>query len=163
MKLKPASSSRHSRPKSRACPKSRGALKLETIPIRDLLPIPNNSRLHPAKQIEKLCRAVEEFGFLIPVLIDERNRIIAGHRAAFGAQGAVRHCGVPPELSFLISVVERRVTPLEIAADRTDQLSWPKHKSADRDRRGIMMFSCAAIPCGIAKLMIAVETDQPWR
>jgi hypothetical protein len=27
----------------------------------------------------------------------------------------------------------------------------------------IMMFSCTAIPSCIAKLMIAVETDQPWR
>jgi hypothetical protein len=32
--------------------------------------------------------------------------------------------------------LERRVTPLEIAADRNRQWSWSKHKSADRDRGG---------------------------
>jgi hypothetical protein len=45
----------------------------------------------------------------------------------------------------------------------TDELSWSKHKSADRDRRGDHDVLVQDIPIGIAKLMIAVETDQPWR
>jgi DNA modification methylase len=55
------------------------ALRIELVPVQDLRPSPNNSRLHPRKQIDKLTRAIEEFGFLIPVLIDDRNRVIAGH------------------------------------------------------------------------------------
>jgi DNA modification methylase len=31
------------------------------------------------EQIDKLMRAIEEFGFLIPALIDDRNRVIVGH------------------------------------------------------------------------------------
>jgi DNA modification methylase len=49
------------------------------VPIQDLRPNQNNSRLHPREQINKLTRAIEEFGFLIPALIDDRNMIIAGH------------------------------------------------------------------------------------
>jgi hypothetical protein len=68
-------------------------------------------------------------------------------------------------LSFQISVgisngVSRRLRSQPIV---TDQLSWPKHKSADRDRRGDHDVLVQDIPSGIAKFMIAVETDQPWR
>jgi DNA modification methylase len=55
------------------------ALTIERVPIRNLRPSPNNSRVHPREQIEKLTRAIQEFGFLAPVLIDDRNRVIAGH------------------------------------------------------------------------------------
>jgi 16S rRNA G966 N2-methylase RsmD len=44
-----------------------------------LRPNPNNSRIHPHKQIDKLARAIDEFGFLIPVVVDERDTIVAGH------------------------------------------------------------------------------------
>jgi DNA modification methylase len=55
------------------------ALTIERVPIQNLRPSPNNSRVHPREQIEKLTRAIQEFGFLAPVLIDDRNRVIAGH------------------------------------------------------------------------------------
>jgi hypothetical protein len=55
------------------------ALTIERVPIQSLRPSPNNSRVHPREQIEKLTRAIQEFGFLAPVLIDDRNRVIAGH------------------------------------------------------------------------------------
>src|SRR5258708_24712057 len=54
-------------------------LTIERVPIQDLRPSPNNSRVHPREQIDKIKRAIEEFGFLAPALIDDRNRIIAGH------------------------------------------------------------------------------------
>jgi DNA modification methylase len=60
-------------------PIARTSLRIEYLPIRDLQPNPNNSRRHPVKQIEKLCQAIGEYGFLIPALIDDRNMIIAGH------------------------------------------------------------------------------------
>src|SRR6185437_3690552 len=60
---------------------------------------------------------------------------IAAHRAAFGAQGAVGHCGVPPDsVSNFRWDLERRVTRVEIAADRNRSIvvvesqkrrSWP--------------------------------------
>jgi ParB-like chromosome segregation protein Spo0J len=76
--------------KQRSNPFSHTALEVETLPIRDVQPNPNNSRRHPAKQIEKIRRAIDEFGFLIPVLIDERNTIIAGHARIEAAE----QCGL---------------------------------------------------------------------
>ena len=55
------------------------ALTIENLPIKDLRRYQNNPRLHPKSQIEKLVRAIDEFGFLIPVLIDNRNNVLAGH------------------------------------------------------------------------------------
>jgi DNA modification methylase len=79
MKPKPKALRRRSTPTPRTNPLNRDALRIEHLPIRDLRPNPNNSRLHPQKQIEKLCRAIDEFGFLIPVVIDDRDTLIAGH------------------------------------------------------------------------------------
>ncbi len=39
----------------------------------------NNARKHPKKQIEKLAANIRNFGFLVPVLVDERGTILAGH------------------------------------------------------------------------------------
>jgi hypothetical protein len=37
------------------------------------------TRIHPKKQIAKLCASIGEFGFLMPILIDEEGNVIAGH------------------------------------------------------------------------------------
>ena len=55
------------------------ALTIEHLPVKDLRPYQNNPRLHPKAQIDKLVRAIDEFGFLIPVLIDNQNNVLAGH------------------------------------------------------------------------------------
>jgi hypothetical protein len=60
-------------------PHAAGALKVEDIAIQQLTPYQNNPRLHSKKQIDKLARAINDFGFLIPVLIDDQNIVLAGH------------------------------------------------------------------------------------
>lgn len=39
----------------------------------------NNARQHPPEQIKQIEHSIKEFGFNVPVLIDEKNTIIAGH------------------------------------------------------------------------------------
>jgi len=60
-------------------PSLAGALTIENLPVKDLRRYQNNPRLHPKAQIDKLVRAIDEFGFLIPVLIDSQNNVLAGH------------------------------------------------------------------------------------
>jgi DNA modification methylase len=67
-------------------PIAHAALRIEYVHIRDLRPNEKNSHLHPRKQIDKLVRAINDFGFLIPVLIDAENIIIAGHARVEAAQ-----------------------------------------------------------------------------
>jgi DNA modification methylase len=47
--------------------------------IAALNPRKSNPRTHSKKQIEQIARAIKQFGFTNPVLIDDDNGIIAGH------------------------------------------------------------------------------------
>ena len=47
--------------------------------VEKLIPYSNNSRTHSPEQIEQICNSIKEFGFTNPVLIDEKDNIIAGH------------------------------------------------------------------------------------
>ena len=56
------------------------------LPINDLKPYKNNARTHSRKQIKQLVRSIKEFGFTNPILIDEDNRILAGHGRVLAAK-----------------------------------------------------------------------------
>ena len=88
-KKRPASRRRPSAPLPRA-----GALRIENLPIQRVHPYPDNPRIHPRKQIQKLVRAIDEFGFLIPILIDDQNTVLAGH-ARIEAAKQLRLLSVP--------------------------------------------------------------------
>jgi len=45
----------------------------------------NNSRTHSDEQTKQIASSIKEFGFTNPILIDERNGIIAGHGRLMGA------------------------------------------------------------------------------
>lgn len=47
--------------------------------ITDLRPDPGNPRVHPRKQIRQIAESIKAFGFLVPVLVDRRDQVIAGH------------------------------------------------------------------------------------
>lgn len=48
-------------------------------PITELVPFARNSRIHTPAQVSQLAASIVEFGWTIPVLIDERGNLIAGH------------------------------------------------------------------------------------
>jgi ParB-like chromosome segregation protein Spo0J len=50
-----------------------------TSPLNSLRPDPRNARTHSQKQIDVLARAIQNFGFNNPVLVDKDSIIIAGH------------------------------------------------------------------------------------
>jgi 16S rRNA G966 N2-methylase RsmD len=56
-----------------------GALSVEYLPPPALKPYPNNARGHSKRQLTKLGASIAEFGFVVPVLIDAGNGLIAGH------------------------------------------------------------------------------------
>ena len=60
--------------------------KYENVPIEKLIPYKNNARTHNEKQIEKVAKSIEEFGFINPILIDNNYMIIAGHCRTLGAK-----------------------------------------------------------------------------
>lgn len=54
-------------------------LKIEYLPLGKLLRYAKNSRTHSDEQVDQLVNSIREFGFTNPVLIDEKNELIAGH------------------------------------------------------------------------------------
>lgn len=54
-------------------------IKLEFIAPGLLVPYANNARTHPESQIKKLMASLQEYGVVLPVLIDDSNGILAGH------------------------------------------------------------------------------------
>ncbi|EMY4872439.1 ParB N-terminal domain-containing protein [Salmonella enterica] len=52
---------------------------MEYLPLGKLLRYAKNSRTHSDEQVDQLVNSIREFGFTNPVLIDEKNELIAGH------------------------------------------------------------------------------------
>lgn len=47
--------------------------------VNELIPYINNSRTHSEEQVNQIVANINEFGFTNPLLIDEKDNIIAGH------------------------------------------------------------------------------------
>lgn len=54
-------------------------MKVVSRPIAQLAAYPGNARFHPDSQIEQLKDLIGDVGWLVPIVIDEKNEIIAGH------------------------------------------------------------------------------------
>jgi hypothetical protein len=44
-----------------------------------LIPSARNARTHSPKQVEQLANSIREFGWTMPMLVDEKDNLIAGH------------------------------------------------------------------------------------
>ena len=54
-------------------------LKIEYISINDIKPDKLNPRSHSEIQIQQIAKSIQEFGFNVPIIIDENKQILAGH------------------------------------------------------------------------------------
>jgi ParB-like chromosome segregation protein Spo0J len=52
----------------------------------DLRPLGEATRQHPPKQVGKIIRALPTFGFVYPVLVDGKGRVIAGWSLVLAAR-----------------------------------------------------------------------------
>ena len=66
------------------------SLAIERWSLERLLPYAANARTHSESQVAQLAGSIVEFGFNVPVLVDERGVLIAGH----GRLLAARHLGL---------------------------------------------------------------------
>lgn len=60
--------------------------KVEMRPLKALRPADRNARTHSDKQIEQITASMARFGFTNPILVDDEDRIIAGHGRAEAAR-----------------------------------------------------------------------------
>jgi DNA modification methylase len=66
--------------------KAAGRLAVVQRRIDELKLNPGNTRDHDDKQVAKIARSMETFGFLIPVLVDANLQVIAGHGRILAAR-----------------------------------------------------------------------------
>lgn len=78
-------------------------MNIELLAVDDIRPNPHNSRLHSASQISDIVKSIKEFGWTMPLLIDEDGLLLAGHGRLMAAKKAgvrevpcVRKVGLTP-------------------------------------------------------------------
>ena len=59
--------------------------KIAYLNTKDLIPYVNNSRTHSDDQVNQIAASINEFGFTNPILIDDKQNIIAGHGRVLAA------------------------------------------------------------------------------
>jgi ParB-like chromosome segregation protein Spo0J len=70
------------------------AEKIEKREIEKLIPYARNSRTHSDAQVAQIAASIKEWGWTMPVLIDEDGGIIAGHGRVLAAR-SLGHESVP--------------------------------------------------------------------
>jgi len=106
------------------------ALNFEYRPLASLQFDPQNPRLHNSRQIRQIARSIETFGFVVPVLIDARGQLIAGH----GRVLAARHLGMTQVPTIMIEhLTEAQTRTFMIADNRlTENSAWDERSLAEQ-------------------------------
>lgn len=60
--------------------------KVARRPIAELIPYARNARTHGPEQVAQLAASIREWGWTMPILVDEEGGIIAGHGRVMAAQ-----------------------------------------------------------------------------
>jgi hypothetical protein len=93
-------------------------------PIDQLKLDSNNPRLHSRKQVRKIARSVEQFGFVVPILTNADLKVIAGHGRVMAAR--MLDWGEVPTIS-LDHLSEAQARALLLAENRlAEEATWDK-------------------------------------
>ena len=61
-------------------------MKITEKKVTELIPYVNNSRTHSDEQVAQIAASIREFGWTNPILVDDKNSIIAGHGRVLAAR-----------------------------------------------------------------------------
>lgn len=62
------------------------SLTVQVVPVASLKLYARNPRTHSPRQIRQIARGIETFGFNVPVLVDAKRNVIAGHGRIMAVQ-----------------------------------------------------------------------------
>ena len=60
--------------------------RVERRALASLVPYARNSRTHSAEQVDQIAASIREWGWTVPVLVDEQGGLIAGHARVMAAK-----------------------------------------------------------------------------
>ena len=81
--------------------------------VEDLIPYVRNARTHSDEQIAQLAGSIREFGWTNPILVDEKNNVIAGH----GRIMAARKLGIAEIPSIVLTGLTKAQQQALVLAD----------------------------------------------
>ena len=104
---------------------SRSHLAIVYQDIAALRPRQGNPRTHSKKQIAQIARAIEQFGFTNPVLVDDCNGIIAGH----GRVEAAKIAGLQEVPTVRLSAMSEAAIRAYVIADNklAENAGWDRN------------------------------------
>jgi ParB-like chromosome segregation protein Spo0J len=91
-------------------------LSPKLVPLAGLMPLGRETRKHAPQQVRKLAASLDRFGFVLPILIDPEQRVVAG----WGLVLAARQLGLTevPAVSLTdLSEAELRTLRLGAQSD----------------------------------------------
>lgn len=89
--------------------------------LEKITPYDRNPKAHPPEQIQAIAASIREFGFLVPIILDDRDVIVAGH----GRYEAARALGLAqvPTISAG-SLTPQQIRAFRIADNRVAESDW---------------------------------------
>jgi len=101
---------------------------LAYLPIGSIVPDPSNPRQHSLEQIRAIANSIEAFGFNVPILVDNGNRVVAGH----GRLEAGQMIGLAEVPVIRLEHLSEQQAKAYMLADNklTDRSSWDDRKLA---------------------------------
>ena len=97
-----------------------GGLELVYRKIGELKRDPYNTRVHPPEQLAAMAASMKEFGFTAPVLLDDADKVIAGHARLMTAE----HLGMTEVPTIKLSgLSQAQLRAYSIADNRTAELA----------------------------------------
>ena len=97
-------------------------LSSRLVPLEILKPLGRETRKHPASQLRKLAESLEQFGLVLPIVIDAASRVVAG----WGLVLAARRLGLVEIPAVTITDLdEPQLRALRLALNRLgEDSSW---------------------------------------
>jgi hypothetical protein len=100
-------------------------LNPKLVSVSSLTFLGRETRKHPPAQIRKLAESLNRFGFVVPIVVDRRNRVVAG----WGLVLAARRLGLDEVPAVIISDLgEAELRLLRLALNRlAEDSSWDEN------------------------------------
>ena len=116
-------------------------LKISIVPIDSINPYENNARKHSEKQIQQIANSINQFGFINPIVIDDKGEIIAGHGRVEAAK-----------------LLKLKNVPV-IKADHLTEAEIKAYRITDNKTTDNSSFDNKLLKIDLAKLSISTEFD----
>ena len=98
------------------------------VPVAGCKPLGRETRRHPPQQVRKLAASLDRFGFVLPILVDAEQRVVAGWGLVLAAR--LLGLGEVPAVS-LTDLSEAELRTLRLALNRiSDDAAWDREALA---------------------------------